>query len=215
MTRPRGSQNTMYQEKRAALLDKLRLSLTATGNDKLTFSELAAKAEVSIPTLRHYFGNRTKLIEEVLAMLNSKGQPYIRKTASALLPFSESILEAANTMLSGVRYGRMDKVHTLGLTEGLEDAALGPAYLNQILEPGLQALETRLAAHQARGEMRSGSVRHAAITFLAPLLLVSLHQNGLGGRAVRLMEMESFVRDHVDMFVRAYGTGPEEERTKP
>jgi AcrR family transcriptional regulator len=204
MTRPRGSQNARHPEKRLELLRHVRKSLTVTGNDKLTFSELAESAGVSIPTLRHYFGTRSKLIAEVFEEVNKEGQRHMLAASKPVLPFPESVMQAAEEIMAGVRYGRMDKIHTLGLTEGLGDGELGPAYLQQILEPGLQSLEARFLVHQERGDMVSCSVRYAAIDFAAPLLVANLHQRGLGGSSVRPMEMHEFVRSHVSMFIRAY-----------
>jgi AcrR family transcriptional regulator len=212
MTRPRGSQNVAHPEKRLELLRKVRGSLTVTGNDKLTFSELAERAGVSIPTLRHYFGTRSRLVEEVFADVNQEGQRHIVAASKALLPFLDSALEAAEQIMAGVKYGGMDKVHALGLSEGLGDAELGPAYLQRILEPGLQALEARFLVHQERGEMIACSVRYAAIAFAAPLLLANLHQRGLGGYSVRPMDMDEFVGSHVGMFLRAYSTEIKEGR---
>ena len=204
MARISGTRNTDYEETRFKLLKTIRSRLLKTGVDKVSFREMAEHAKVSVPTLRHYFGTRTALVQEVFADLHRDGRRYLEDASETDLDFSASMQQAANAILAGVRFGRMDKVHSLGLTEGLGNSELGPSYLNLILEPSLQAIERRLDLHRRRGELATGSTRHAALAFAAPLLLATLHQSGLGGNCVRPLDLAGFAQNHVQAFVLAY-----------
>jgi hypothetical protein len=48
-----------------------------------------------------------------------------------------------------------------------------------------------------------------ALSLMSPALLVLLHQGPLGGETARPLLWEAFIEDHVDAFLRAYGTGRE------
>ena len=86
----------------------------------------------------------------------------------------------------------------------MRDATLGPAYINEILEPTLKAVEARLARHRAEGELRSCDLRHAALALIAPPLLALLHQGELFGSLCRPLDINAFLKDHLDGFLRAY-----------
>ena len=167
---------------------------------------MAKHAGVSVPTLRHYFGNRANLVRDVFGDLHNDGLRYLDHARASNLNLEGSMREAADAILAGARFGRMDKVHALGLTEGLGNDELGPAYLTNILEPSLQAIESRLEAHRLRGEFTAASTRHAALAFAAPLILAILHQKGLGGECARPLDLVEFAKDHVLAFVAAHRT---------
>jgi hypothetical protein len=112
----------------------------------------------------------------------------------------------AADIMDGHRQGLAD-VHVIGLREGLHQTSGGPAYLRHILEPTLAAVEERLAAHQAAGDMRAGDVRAAALAFVAPLVLAALHQGGLGGAVVRPLDLDAFAQTHAGAFVRGWAPG--------
>jgi AcrR family transcriptional regulator len=216
MARTKGSQDADYTVKRAVLIQRLKEHLLESGSQRSSFSEMAAAAEVSIPTLRHYFRNRSGVVTAVLDDFHRAGARYIEQTGNADLPFARSMEEAGETLLAGYRLGRLDRVHKLGLTEGMGEPDLGRAYLNAILEPALQAIEARLSKHQLRGEMKvDASPRHAALALVAPLLLGALHQKVLGGEDVRPMHLEDLARDHIRHFIRAYQSGQSDAPSAP
>ena len=204
MSRSRGSKNANYEETRSRLLKAIRARLLQTGSDKVSFREMADGVAVAVPTLRHYFVNRTAVIQEVLADLHRDGLRYIDEMSKTDLDLDRSLQQAANAIVAGVRLGRLDKVHTLGLTEGLGHQHIGPSYLHSILEPALQALERRFETHVSRGEMSAESTRHAALAFASPLILAALHQFGLGGDCARPLDLDEFARNHAAAFARAY-----------
>jgi AcrR family transcriptional regulator len=203
MARPKGTSGALYEARRAALLGAIRMRLVAPNQSPASLRELAAAAGVTIPTLRHYFGKREDLIEALLVELGREGKAHVAHVAHADLPFYASITAYVAYVRLGFRYG-LAEIHTLGLREGLRQDRLGPAYLNAILEPTIQSLETRLSLHQAKGDMRASDTRVAALQLLSPLVIVFLHQNELCGDRVRPLDIDAFCADHVDNFVRCF-----------
>jgi len=207
MSRTKGSVDADYELKRAAILQRIKPRLLAGETRGISFSEFAALAEVSIPTLRHYFPTRSDVVAALLEFIGSEGKPYIGLLAETNFhEIKASLQEIGGIIQAGVRRGGTTSLHALGLTEGIGNATIGPSYLNSILEPTLQALETRLALHISRGEMQDCDVRFAALNFVAPLLIGFLHQDKLGGTVVRPMQMEMLLEEQITVFVKAYGT---------
>jgi AcrR family transcriptional regulator len=204
MARPKGTPSALYEERRSALLAAIRERLVQQNQPPASLRELAAAAGVTVPTLRHYFGKRDDLVAALLADLGRQGEVHVARVAVADMPFRESIADYVAYVRLGFRFG-LSEIHTLGLREGLRQDRLGPAYLNAILEPTIQSLETKLGMHQAKGDMRACDVRVAALQLLSPLILVFLHQNELCGDRVRPLDIDAFCADHVDNFVRGFG----------
>jgi AcrR family transcriptional regulator len=204
MPRPSGGRNAGYEEKRRELLDKLAARLAAPDGKIASLRELAMHAGVSIPTLKHYFGDRTAVVEAVLEQSGRNGEPFMTKAASTDEPFEKSIPSLLAFIVTGFERGRLGSIHAIGLTEGLRHGMLGPAYLQSILEPTLLAVETRLSIHVAAGEMAKVDLRFAALALVSPLLLALLHQKDLGGVDVRCMDIDAFVAVHAASFVKAY-----------
>jgi AcrR family transcriptional regulator len=187
--------------------------LTADGANA-SMRELAQAMAVSPPTLRHYFPTREALIEAVLARDHASALPYLHHIAAGdLPPLRESLVAVLGYILSGLVESELAGLHVLGLRAGLKSSKLGPAYLTEVLEPSLVALEARLQRHAARGELRREHSRLAALQLLSPLLMAVLHQRELGGDQCRPLELSTFVEPHVDAFIRAWsplepGEGP-------
>lgn len=203
MSRTKGARNADHAERRAELVGRLRTRLADRSQGQGSLRELAASAEVSIPTLRHHFGGREDVVAAVLEAAVEEGRPYREVASAPQGPFEASVRQLLGYAAAGHCYGVGD-LHAIGLTEGLGHATLGRAYVQSILEPTQQAVETRLAAHVAAGEMPSVDLRHAALALIAPLLLAQLHQGELGGRRCRPLDLETLISDHAQAFVRAY-----------
>jgi AcrR family transcriptional regulator len=214
MSRTSGSRNRDYDTKRQELLKRIGVRLTDLSQGRPSFREIAAAAGISVPTLRHYFKDRDGVLE---AFLDWQGRESARFRPLAMTdePFARSI----RRLLSGASFGLADmnriSTHVVGLTEGLHNGRVGPSYLQATLEPLLASVEQRLTLHVARGEMRAVDLRHAAVSLIAPLLLAILHQRELGGSTVRRLEIERFIEDHADGFVRAHAVEVQAPVEKP
>lgn len=205
MSRPAGHRNLDYVEERERLVQRLLPALLRPGGAELSFRQMAHEAGVSPATLRHYFPTREDLLVEVLALLRRAGLPYLH--AAATQPI-EGVRASLEWLLGQIVLGwrrAVGAVHVLGLSAGLGHERLGPAYVNEILEPTLQAAEARIARHVASGELSQCDVRHAALALISPLVLGLLHQDSLLGARCRPLDLERFLADHLDHFLRAYG----------
>jgi AcrR family transcriptional regulator len=203
MSRPVGSNGATHDARKASLLAGVRQRLTAANLPSASLRELATAAGVTIPTLRHYFGKREDIVEALLVDLGRQGEPHVARTVRVDLPFRDSIADYVAYVRAGFQYGLAD-IHTLGLREGLRQDRLGPAYLNTILEPTIQSLETKLRLHQEKGDMRVTDTRVAALQLLSPLVIVFLHQTELCGDTVRPLDIDAYCAAHVDNFVRCF-----------
>jgi AcrR family transcriptional regulator len=205
MPRPRGRPNADFAQTRQELLDRLRSTLLGQ-NPPSSFRALAVAAQVTIPTLRHYFGGREEVLAAVFADCHAGGQHHLEIAATPTGPFAQSIHDFIQHVVGGFRFGGLRELHTVGLKEGLPDQPVALSYLAEILEPTLLACQKRLEAHIARQEMRTTDARHAAIGLISPLLVVFLHQQALGGAAAFPLDIDTFAKDHEQAFVTAYAT---------
>lgn len=205
MGRPGGARNADYLATRAALVKRLAKRLARPDGARASLRELATASKISVATLQHYFGDRAGVITAVLEAAHVAGTPHLTAVASANLgPLRASLEWFLQYLLLGLVDGKVAELHELGLAVGVRDDALGPAYLEHILEPTQQALEARLARHAAVGDLVPCDLRVAALALLAPVLVAVLHQHSLGGTRCRPLYLEGFVANHLDAFLRAY-----------
>lgn len=203
MPRTRGSRDRNYETTRRALVARARERLVRPGGSRASLRELAEACGIALPTLRHYFPRREDLILAVMHVNLEEGAIHLAHMAAPAGPFRASVHEALSHVATGFRHG-LGEIHTLGLTEGLRHGALGPAFVELVLEPSLGAVRQRLDAHVAAGEMRPGDTRHAALALLAPVVLAFLHQGELGGAESHPLDVGRFLHDHAEGFVRAH-----------
>ncbi|WP_438008876.1 TetR/AcrR family transcriptional regulator [Sorangium sp. So ce321] len=205
MGRPAGSRNPDFEATREQLARSALARLMEPGGAGASLRELAAAAGVSVATMRHYFGGREGVVAAALARAHGDGLRYLVEVATGPLdPLPRSLGWLLAQVIEGFRRGPLSRLHALGLAAGLGDAALGPAYVNELLEPTLKAAEARLARHVAAGELAPCDLRHAALALLGPLLLALLHQGPLGGRVCRPLDLDAFAATHLDAFLRAF-----------
>ena len=191
-----------YDVKRRQLLG--RIAIRFKQPDRPSLRELAVAAEVSVPTLRHYFGDREGVVAAVLADAHARGAPFLALAARPDGPLPHSLRTGLTQVVQGHLFA-VGGFHAIGLTEGLLHRTMGPHYLQTILEPALQAFELRLQAHIDLGELKQINVRHAALGLVAPVVLFMLHQGELGGHRVRPGGPGELVDYLVEAFVAAFG----------
>ena len=145
MGRPRGSRNQGYEDRRTELTGRVVPRLLQPDGARVSMRELATAADVSVPTLRHYFGNRDGLLAAAMVQMGRLGAEHLQRTALEEVdqPLGPSLLWWANEFTLGWTHG-VGQLITMGLVTGAQNAEVGPAYVNEILEPTLQAVEARL-----------------------------------------------------------------------
>lgn len=207
MGRTAGGRNADFELRRTELIAKARERLSLPDAAPASFRELALAAGVSVATLRHYFGTREELIKAVFAHYLNSAERHLNRARStdtahdALQPALSGFLER---IVQGWTQGHVGSLHRIGLAEGLRSPQTGIDYLVDVLEPTLQALETRLASYIEQGVIRDCDTRHAGLLLLSPILLALLHQHDLGGTRCRPLSLPALIDEHVKVFVRAY-----------
>lgn len=166
---------------------------------------MARAAGISVNNLRHYFGTREQLIEAVFEHLGRAGDPYVRQAlAWAELPPGEGLVIFLRALEAAWTREQLGGLHLSGISEGLGSPALGPAYVEHLLEPTLVVAERMLERWHERGLLHIDEPRVAALALLAPLVLALLHQRGLGGSRCRPLEFGPMIDRHVAAFLRAW-----------
>jgi AcrR family transcriptional regulator len=204
VTRTKGARGRAYEEKRTALLARLRARLSEPDATRPSLRALAEAAGVSLPTLRHYFGGRDEVVAAVLEDIGAAGAPHLARAREPAGPFAESIAAWVQGFLFGTTRTPLGGLMATGLVEGLLDSRSGPAFVRTMLEPTVEAVAERLRRHQEAGEMRAIDPRHAALMLVSPLLLAVHHQHQLGGAETHPLDLAAFARDHTEAFVRAF-----------
>ncbi len=205
MPRPKGARDADYAVKRSALLRKLSARLIQLDDTRPSLRQLAIAAGVTVPTLRHYFGDREDLVQAVLEEFFIDGERYLERGAEPDGELDHSIraflTRFAQVLVEGPKLGDMIAIAFL---EGFYSPRLGPAALNYVIEPPLQAMEKRLAAHQARGELGEVDLRCAALMLLSPLVVGCMHQQQMFGDQVRPLHFAPVIDAAVVSFMKAY-----------
>ena len=203
MARPTGSRNEGYDERRDELLATL-LETLVRSSQPMSLRGLAAAAGVSVPTLRHYFGDREAILAAVFAYCRKDGAEPLQHAATPQGDVQASIRELLDHATAGLEYGGLGALHDLGLREGLANAAVAEHYRRDVLDPTLDAFAARIDAHMQAGDLRHGPPRDAAMQLLGPLLLRDLHQRSLGGSAKSPIDRETFLATTAEAFLRAW-----------
>lgn len=205
-----GSRDAGYAQKRRELARKVRAQLVADRGAP-SLHGLARATGTSIPTLKHYFGDFRGAVAAALRGVEEDAQVHFH----ALADPGEKSLEAslrfvAASLAHAWREHGVGALFAAGLAAGVGDDLTGPAYVDGVLEPTVQAIEQRLRVHAAREELVFSqvdelAVRAASLAFVSPLLVALLHQQELAGVRCRPLDLEAFARLHVERFVAGYG----------
>jgi AcrR family transcriptional regulator len=204
MGRPLGARSPDYDRKKADLIDRLTAHALGVDVHRASLRELAIAANVSVPTLRHYFTSREGVMEAVMTRIAERGAPYVSYVAAASGNFADSVRGYLHLSRAGMEHGGFARAHAFGIIEGSAESRLGAAYLKTLLDPSLDALAARLDHHVANGEMRSCDTRAAAMQLFAPLLTVMLHQQVLGGDKQSPIDLSAFLDTLAEGFIAAH-----------
>ena len=207
MARPKGARDANYEARRVALLRRISVRTLQPGAARPSFRQLAEAAEVSAPTLRHYFGDRPGVIAALLETYLEDRRRGLEAVAEPTGDLETSVREYAASLLSAMRAPRtvrLGDVFAFSLSEGLADGDIGPSTLKSVLDPSIEVLRRRLATHVCRGEMVETDTHAAALVLLSPLLLAILHQDHLGGCNSSPVDLDATFKSVCAAFLRAY-----------
>jgi len=200
---PPGRRSDDYDDKRDALAHKLFQLLIEDGSTSL--AAMADHAGVSRPTIRHYFGDRDGAVRAALEAGARVGEPFV--SGLAALPVDDphdTLRTALRQIVEGWRRYGVGRIHAAGLRIGLEDEATGSTYVAQILEPMLGAFETILTRLVEAGRLGPLEPRYGALALASPVVVALLHQDGLGGAALRPLDLDALIERLVDDLCRAW-----------
>ena len=192
MARTPGARNHDFDKKRRALLETLADFALDSELHRPSLRQFALAAEITEPTLRHYFTNRQGL---VIAVLETLGQRSMVVWASIAAPApgpAEALREYFRASLASMRENRFVRAHAFGLVEGAACREAGRAYLDHLLEPALDAVSRKLSATPGCPR-EPAALRAAALATLSPLLVMSLHQDLLGGEAAAPLDSTQII----------------------
>jgi AcrR family transcriptional regulator len=207
MGRPAGSRNEGYDARRDALAAAVVPRLMDDDGPQASLAELAAFAGVSVPTMKHYFSDRSGLVAAALRSLATSGVPHVERTKTPSQPtFAASMRDLAVELAMAWRSFGVGRAFGAALAVGIHDREVGRGTVEGVLEPTLQAIEARIAVHVERRDVdvHPNEIRLCAIQFLSPLVVALLHQHELSGAACRPLDIDAFVDAHVDRFLRAW-----------
>ena len=205
MGRTPGSRNADYEEQRQELARKVMHLVLSPEGVSSSLRGMAAASGVSVATLKHYFGDREGVLRGVIEAMWRQSLPYL---AIGATPSSSDVRASLREMLTGLRTAwfthGVGKLQSTSLGAGLVSPALGPAYIERVMEPLLQMAEARLRRHVEQGELSPVNPRYAALELLAPVVLGLLHQDSLSGASCRPLDLDDFLERHLDTFLLAH-----------
>jgi len=201
---------------RHALARRFASALLSEEGEPATLDGLAGAAGVSVPTVRHYFKDKDGAFRAALravredgaARLQAMGEPGDRSAAECVFGLALAV------PLVWRRFG-LGRLMASGLALGIGNATRGPAFLEELLEPFLQAAEMLFRELARTRRLKPLDPRGTALALLAPILFALIHQDYLGGHQQRPLEMTRFARAHAARILRSLGVSDAKRAKRP
>jgi AcrR family transcriptional regulator len=213
MSRTRGARNKDFEERRLTLLARLTRAAEDDPGCLDSFNELAKLAGVTRTTLSHYFVDRDGVVSALIHFWASL-RPESRSGAPRVADARRQLTEALAFLVRGWSQG-LGQVFELGLRPSIRHQTLGPAFVDQFLEPMLVGFEAAIADLQRAGQLGAGNTREAALELVSPVVLALLHQRSLFGERCRPLDVDAFTIAHVRRFVKAWAPEPRGPSGRP
>jgi len=162
-------------------LDTLTDYALSAALTRRSLRQFAIAAEQSEPTLRHYFGDRQGLVIEIIGNLSKRAQVTWEMDAKPAANPAEAVNDYLTFAQAGMEQGIFNRFHAFSLIEAFADNKVGKVYLEKIMEPSLKAFSDKLRS--TPGATRDeAELRAATLLASAPLLVLGMHQDLLGGK---------------------------------
>ncbi|MEM9572793.1 MAG: hypothetical protein AAF996_15105 [Pseudomonadota bacterium] len=193
MPRPAGVRNHDFAAKKTALLDTL--SEFALNDDlrRPSLRQFAIAAKASEPTLRHYFKDRQGLVIAILQHIHQRAIPLWEVIATGSPDTATAVEEYFRVTEAGLTHGGFARAHAFGIIEGMADEKVGQAYLEYLLDPALKAVSEKMDATPGKPETLDER-RASAFMMLSPVLVMTLHQQLLGGKDASPIDTTGFLK---------------------
>lgn len=204
MARTKGARNTNYEARRAELAARALPVFLKTGGRPSSFRAMARDIGVDASTLRHYFGDYDGLFRAAFQLLERGSRTYRDQLLLlAKLPPEQGIRRALTMILQGWTDG-MNHLFNVALIGGLDNDKRGPAVVEHLLEPSLNALGDLLDEYAAQGVFEVADTRTSSLMVLSPLYFQLLHQHNLSGASQYPADIDAFVEQHITLIIRAH-----------
>jgi AcrR family transcriptional regulator len=95
--------NADYDAKRRELLDRMLPRFASLDLERPSLRQLAVAAEVTAPTLQHYFGDRTGVVAALLEEYNRRAQDRLGVVSRPSGAFTGSMREFADSFVFGMQ----------------------------------------------------------------------------------------------------------------
>lgn len=186
------AQSNAGSDRRSELLAMLAHIAIAERSAPVSLRQFAIKAGVSEPTLRHYFTDRRGVVITIIGYFADGAREWLERSAQSAPSLEAAVNGYGDLAMEGSRSDVFAQAHAFAFVESIHDRDVARAYLEQIIEPSLNALERRLAPGVDPDGIKPETVRHAAIFLYAPVLVAVLHQRLLAGEETRPLDMAGF-----------------------
>lgn len=193
MPRPAGVRNHNFEAKRTALLDALTEFALRDDLRRPSLRQFALAAQASEPTLRHYFKDRQGVVIAILEHIHTRALPLWDVIKTGAPDTATAVEEYFRVTEAGLTHGGFARAHAFGIIEGMADEAVGQAYLEYLLDPALEAVSEKMAATPGRPETEVER-RASAFIMLSPILVMTLHQQLLGGAEASPIDTDGFMK---------------------
>ncbi|MEM7459817.1 MAG: hypothetical protein AAF331_10170 [Pseudomonadota bacterium] len=193
MPRPAGVRNHDFEAKKAALLDTL--SEFALNDDlrRPSLRQFAIAAQASEPTLRHHFKDPQGRVIAIQKHIHARAIPLWQVIATGSPDTATAVEEYFRVTEAGLTHGGFARAHAFGIIEGMADEKVGQAYLEFLLDPALAAVSEKMDATPGKPETLDER-RASAFMMLSPILVMTLHQQLLGGKDASPVDTAGFLK---------------------
>ena len=193
MGRAPGVRNEHYAEKRQELLDASTDYVLREDVMMPSIRQIAIAAGVSDPTVKHYFGDRTALVRDVLANVGARSEPLREEIRKGKPTIREAIEDYLQLMATVPQNSMFVRANLFALRESLIEPSIFKSYVDLIVEPNIAALAERLL-NSSGGPRNFANARAAAGLITSNLAKISLRHIMLGDSDQVPMAIEERVR---------------------
>lgn len=179
MGRAPGVRNERYAEKRQELLDAVTDYVLRDDVMTPSLRQIAIAAGVSDPTVKHYFGDRTALVRDVLANVGARSEPLREEIRKGKPSIGEAIEDYLQLMATVPQNSMIVRANLFALRESLIEPSIFKTYIDLVVEPNIGALAERLMSSSG-GPGNYANARAAAGMITSNLSMISLRHIMLG-----------------------------------
>lgn len=201
MPRPAGVRNHDFDAKRKALLDTLTHFALTDDLRRPSLRQFAISAGASEPTLRHYFKDRRGVVIAILEHIHNRAVPLWGVIETPAKTPAKAVEEYYRVSQAGMSHAGFARAHAFGLIEGMADPIVGRAYLEFLLNPALEAAKNKMEATGL-----DHSAQAAAFMMMSPMLVMTLHQQLLGGEEIAPIDQDKMLMEMQNLLVSGVGS---------